>query len=162
MDFNKPIFYPFIITIFGLGFYLFYLIYRMWKQKKYNETLWENLNKFNDKNRTNAIESMRIIALAVQQDQCTLTEGCIRLKKLLEHTPEIKKMPELNVIHLMYAEVRNFATHDKYKGLSLNDRYKQDKTRVAVEHRYETELKDACRELRKTLKKISIENHSNV
>ncbi len=63
-------------------------------------------------------ESIRDISLAMQQRQCPLSEGCIRLTVLLDHLvlPDHPDFPRLYpAIHDMHERIKHMPTHDARK-----------------------------------------------
>ena len=85
-------------------------------------------------------ESIRVIALAIEQQQCNLSEGCIRLHHLLESLPINKKMDiwdKYTGIHALYMEVKDLATHQARAQLSLAERKRQDAEREKQEMQFE-------------------------
>lgn len=90
-------------------------------------------------------ESARIVALAVVQEQCDLSEGCLRLRYILNQLGDTRGMLEA-----MGEELAPFATHKARQELSLQERFKQDQQRLMVEDKYRVELLDLCREVAAT------------
>jgi hypothetical protein len=71
-----------------------------------------------DAHNANLFESIRLISLAMQQEQCALSEGCIRLTVLLDHLilPDNPDLPRLYAaIHDMHERIKHMPTHDARK-----------------------------------------------
>lgn len=151
MEFNQ-IYIPFIIIIIALVIYLAIIVFKIKNQKARNKELHRILDDFNAETKENARESIRIICLAVIQDQCELSEGCIRIRNLLEYFPETKFKTEYSVIFKFYEEIKSFATHDNYKNLKLSEQFKQDKQRSKIEGKHEDDFKQSIANLRDYLK----------
>src|SRR5690606_23731544 len=82
-------------------------------------------------------ESARIVALAVVQEQCDLSEGCLRLRYILNQLGDTRGMLEA-----MGDELAPFATHKARQELGLHERFKQDQQRLMIEEKYRVELLD--------------------
>tara|TARA_R110000868_G_scaffold132380_2_gene343098 strand:- start:28478 stop:28924 length:447 start_codon:yes stop_codon:yes gene_type:complete len=90
-------------------------------------------------------ESARIVALAVVQDQCEPSEGCLRLRYILAQLGESRELLER-----MGDELAHFATHKERKQLPVQERHKQDRHRFMIEEKYSGDLKILCREIAAT------------
>lgn len=78
------------------------------------------------------IESIRVIARAMSEDErLTLTEGCIRLKVLLDNLmPELHQNPDFSIIASHYEATRHIPFLDAWKQL---DRREQRRFRREME-----------------------------
>lgn len=90
-------------------------------------------------------ESARIVALAVVQEQCDLSEGCLRLRYILNQLGDTR-----SVLELMGEELAPFATHKKRQELELSERFKQDQMRLMIEEKFRVEFLEVCREIAAT------------
>lgn len=98
-------------------------------------------------------ESLRIIALATIQDQCEISESCIRIHHLLKKTPAIDTSKiDYHIFKNLYQEIKKFATHEERKSLSNQERFNQDKERFSIEEQYKESYHLACEHLLKDLK----------
>ncbi len=71
-----------------------------------------------DAHNDNLYESIKLISMAMQQEQCELSEGCIRLTVLLDHLvmPEKADFPRrYPAIHDMHERIKHMPTHDARK-----------------------------------------------
>ena len=87
------------------------------------------------------VESIRVIALAMEQQQCNLSEGCIRLVRLLESLPlehTSRLSSQYNGIYTLYHEVKDLPTHARRNQLSRAERNRQDMMREEKEAEYST------------------------
>lgn len=86
-------------------------------------------------------DSIRVIALAMAQQQCNLSEGCIRLVRLLESLP-FKQPATLSGqypgVYALYQEVKDLPTHARRNELSRAERNRQDTAREEKEAEYST------------------------
>jgi|SRR5690554_3852124 len=81
-------------------------------------------------------ESIATIALAMQQGQCELSEGCIRLVVLLDNLPNAEKAgfaQRFPKLHEMYERIKHMPTHDARKQLPKKELHKMDKERQQLE-----------------------------
>ncbi len=125
-----------LLIILGLGFYagklLFLLKQQNARQKAARDTRIGNIS-----------ESVVVISKAMQQQQCDLSEGAIRICKLLnalplETPPDYKaKFPH---IFALYVEISGFAIMEERKKLPLKERRKQDMAREQIESEHETKV----------------------
>ncbi|MCC2616913.1 DUF2489 domain-containing protein [Aestuariibacter halophilus] len=91
----------------------------------------------------NLTESIQTIALAMQQQQCNLSEGAIRLVNLLEALPLATPpncQSDYPALYALYLEVRDLPTHDARKALPRNERQAQDRVREEHEARLESAI----------------------
>jgi hypothetical protein len=83
--------------------------------------------------------SIQTIAFAIQQQQCDLSEGVIRICRLLEALP-LQPLPDFNrqypATHALFELVKDYPTHDLRSALTKQERRQQDKQR----HEFESEL----------------------
>lgn len=85
-------------------------------------------------------EDIYTIAWAVQQQQCDLSEGCLRIWVLLDHLhPAASEQNQLQYpgIFGLYDKVKDLPTHDARKALTKTERRTMDKQRFS----HEAELK---------------------
>lgn len=104
-------------------------------------------NDRNHKARQKRIDSMTIsiqtIAFAVQQQQCDLSEGAIRICRLLEAMP-LDPQPDhaqrYPALHSLFHKVKEYPTHEARQALSKFERREQDKERGQIESELESEI----------------------
>ncbi len=99
------------LVILTLAVYAALLWRRVFQQQR------ERQEAINSRN-ARLFESIRDISLAMQQRQCALSEGCIRLTVLLDHLvlPDNPDFPHLYpAIHEMHERIKHMPTHDARK-----------------------------------------------
>lgn len=88
-------------------------------------------------------QSIQTISLALEQQQCNLSEGCIRLYHLLECIP-IDNRPDYSqhypALYGLYEKVNKLATHDDRKQLKPSELRKQDEQREEDESQLESKI----------------------
>ncbi|WP_241971712.1 DUF2489 domain-containing protein [Aliidiomarina sanyensis] len=81
-------------------------------------------------------ESIETIAKAMQQEQCPLSEGCIRIAVLLDNLPDADtanyamRWPS---IHAMYDRIKHMPTHEARKEYPKKEIRKMDREREGYE-----------------------------
>ncbi|RUO23172.1 DUF2489 domain-containing protein [Aliidiomarina iranensis] len=127
-----------VLVVAGLSIYAGILLSRLRQQNK-------GIAK-NQKKRLNYLhESIETIAKAMQQDQCPLSEGCIRIAVLLDNLPDAerhnfgKRWPS---IHELYERIKHMPTHDARKEFPKKEIRKMDFER----ERFEVELEQPIKE----------------
>ena len=87
--------------------------------------------------------SIQTIAKALDQQQCNLSEGCIRLFHLLESLP-VKDKPDFSKqfkgLYSLYEQVKDFPTHDVRKLQGKDVTKKQDLQREELEAQLESQI----------------------
>ena len=97
--------------------------------------------------RNKRIESMttsiQTIAFAMQQQQCDLSEGVIRICRLLEAMP-LDPLPDYKshypAVHALFDKVKGYPTHEQRAALSKAQRRAQDKEREQFESEAESAI----------------------
>jgi ERCC4-related helicase len=120
-----------IVTV--LAFYAGSLLFKLRQQRALQESRRIARAK-------SIIQSVQTIAMAMSQQQCNLSEGCIRLIHLLESIPEKNKpdyRQKYSGIYTLYAYVKDLPTHDARRQLSKSDRKTQDSAREEKEAQLE-------------------------
>jgi hypothetical protein len=86
------------------------------------------------------VESIGVIASAMKDKQCEYTEGCIRLKQLIEQVePELLTLDEFSVIELVFRETEHMPINEQWQQLDKKAKSKFTQQRSALE----TKHKDA-------------------
>ncbi|NVK36385.1 MAG: DUF2489 domain-containing protein [Gammaproteobacteria bacterium] len=97
------------------------------EQIKKNKAAWQ-------KHRDELASDLRFIANAMLQGQCEITEGCLRIKVLMDRLDdELQHKPEFKTIQSHFAQTIQMPTHEAYKALSKQEQFKLDKTRYGLE-----------------------------
>lgn len=94
------------------------------------------------------IESVQVISRAMQDEQCELAEGCIRLKVLLDHlAPFLHEHEDFSIISTMYESTKHMPILDEWKKLKLRQRHKLTLEREALEDQHRESIIMAVRKL---------------
>jgi hypothetical protein len=89
------------------------------------------------------LESIRDISMAMQQQQCPLSEGCIRLTVLLDHLvlPDHPDFPRLYpAIHDMHERIKHMPTHDARKAYPPQTIERMDEEREGHEVEMQSDI----------------------
>lgn len=125
-----------IIIVAGLTFYTGLLLFKLRAQQQLR-------NQKTQKRIHNISESIQTIAKALDQQQCNLSEGCIRLFHLLEALP-VKNKPDFSLqytgLYSLYDKVKDLPTHEIRKTQSKSETKKQDLQREELEAELETQI----------------------
>lgn len=132
-----------IALIAGLAFYAGKLLSQLNAQKAKVASLKAKQDKVRAERVSNIMTSVHTIALAVEQQQCDLSEGVIRLTNLLDALP-IRPAPNFAEtypnIYELHAKISVFATHEARSALTKKERRAEDNEREAIEATYESAI----------------------
>lgn len=112
--------------------------------------------KSNDKNRAfrsqrrqSMVESIQVIAQAVEEDQVEYSEACLRLKGLLDHVaPELLEQSPFQVFQEVYNQIQHMPTHRARQATETRFIEKMDKERLAIEEKHADAIRRAATALR--------------
>ena len=120
----------------GLAFYAGRLLFRLRKQQR-------RRLKNTQQRILHVTQSIQTISMAVEQQQCNLSEGCIRLSTLLASLPIMDPPDYAELypgVHELNNKVQNLPTHDARKLLTGTERKQQDMQREEDEARLENKI----------------------
>lgn len=143
------------VVVFTLSIYLGIVLNQLRIQKAIKEKALKEYKQKELERQEYIHDSLRIISLAVVQDQCEISEGCIRIKKLIDEVDMYKEHELLNYFHVAYEDFKQFPFLDERKQLTKQERFKQDNQRFMFEEQHGIGVKSACSELLKLLKENS-------
>ncbi|RUO26943.1 DUF2489 domain-containing protein [Aliidiomarina minuta] len=118
-----------LLIIAGLSFYAGSLLAKLRKQRQVRDTAVAKRN-------ANLLESIETIALAMQQEQCPLSEGSLRVTVLLDHLALREKYDfaqQYPAIHDMYERIKHMPTHEARKQYPRKEIRKMDDEREGYE-----------------------------
>ena len=134
-----------VCIIVGMIGYATYLLLALQKQKKALQQA--------RRNRINRIkESIEIIAKAMLNGDCNLSEGVLRLKMLLEPVGMSNKN-HVTMLQL-YEVVETMPTHEARKALKKNERMRLDLQRESAEAALEKNIKLELHQLLADIEKL--------
>ena len=134
-----------VCIIVGMIGYATYLLLALQNQKKALQQA--------RRNRINRIkESIEIIAKAMLNDDCNLSEGVLRLKMLLE--PVGMSIKNHVTMLQLYEVVETMPTHEARKALKKNERMRLDLQRESAEVALEKNIKLELHQLLADIEKL--------
>ena len=134
-----------VCIIVGMIGYATYLLLALQKQKKALQQA--------RRNRINRIkESIEIIAKAMLNDDCNLSEGVLRLKMLLE--PVGMSIKNHVTMLQLYEVVETMPTHEARSALKKNERMRLDLQRESAEAALEKNIKLELHQLLADIEKL--------
>jgi len=120
----------------SLAFYAGSLLFKLRSQQ-------QRRNQKTQQRIDNISQSIQTIAMAVEQQQCNLSEGCIRLFHLLESLP-VKDKPDFSQkftgLYSLYEQVKDLPTHEARKTQIKKDTKQQDMRRQELEAQLESQI----------------------
>jgi hypothetical protein len=127
------------VGISVIGFLAFYTGSLLFKLRSQHQFRKQKTKKRID----NISESIQTIAKALDQQQCNLSEGCIRLYHLLEALP-VKNKPNFSLqfsgLYSLYYKVKDLPTHEIRKSQSKMETKQQDLQREELESQLESQI----------------------
>lgn len=124
------------IIIVALGVYAGRLIFMVKRQNQQQQAV-------RDKRLASMQSSIQTIAFAMQQQQCDLSEGVIRICRLLESLP-LSPLPDYPshypATHALFDKVKSYPTHEARNALPKKERRAQDKEREQFESEWESAI----------------------
>ncbi|MGP1573510.1 DUF2489 domain-containing protein [Aggregatibacter segnis] len=127
-----------VIIIAGMVGYAAYLLLALQKQKK--ALLQARRNRIH-----RIKESLEIIAKAMLNGDCNLSEGVLRLKMLLE--PVGMSLKNYSAMWQLYETVEDMPTHEARRELKKNERMRLDLQRESTEAELESKIKSELNRL---------------
>ncbi|MEE3117366.1 MAG: DUF2489 domain-containing protein [Pseudomonadota bacterium] len=104
---------------------------------------------FNQKRRKDMIDSIRVIAMAVEADQVEYSEACLRLKGLLDHVaPELLSQSPYRIFQEVHDKLEHMPTHRARQATDTRFVEKMDKERFNVEKAHADEIRRAATAIR--------------
>jgi len=125
----------------------------LWRRQrarlKDNQQRIENLQVMLQEQYKHRVDSIRVIANAMDEGQCEFTEGCIRLKMLIDQLdPTLLEREELAIISHIYAETEHMPIKEDWKQLDKKVKTKLTNERFALEGKNHEAIAAAVKALR--------------
>lgn len=137
------------LILVAMAGYAVYLLLALKKQRR-------QINKLQNEARTARIqrltESIEIIAKAMQNGDCNLSEGVLRLKMLLD--PLGNSLKNYPAMFALYETVQDMPTHDARRELKKNERMRLDLERESKEVELEADIQQELNQLLQDIIKL--------
>jgi len=110
----------------------------------------ENLEKERKKARSNLLENLEVLARAIEDGQMNPTEGCLRVRVLLDLLDEGGHVmrEDLVIFDQIHQKAKHLATHQAREDLPRKEKETQDQERRALEEQFEAQIKSGATALR--------------
>ncbi|WP_166269747.1 DUF2489 domain-containing protein [Marinobacter caseinilyticus] len=104
---------------------------------------------FQDQRRDGMVESIQVLAMAVEQDQIEYSEACLRIKGLLEHVaPDLLSQAPYRIFQEMHEQMQHMPTHQARQDTDSKFVQKMDKERFALEQKHADTIRRAATAIR--------------
>ncbi|OEY66501.1 DUF2489 domain-containing protein [Marinobacter sp. X15-166B] len=114
-----------------------------------SKTAAQKTATFTEQRRASMIESVRIIAMAIEQDQVEYSEACIRIKGLLDHLePSLMEREPYRVFLEVSDLLQHMPTHKARQQTNPRFVRKMDKERFEIEGRHADAIRRGATALR--------------
>jgi hypothetical protein len=136
-----------ILVIAGLAFYAGKLFAKLRKQKTNIEQTALAQQAAIEQHNKKLVDSIRLIAKAVSEQQCELSEGAIRICRLLEkfYVAHDANFPtQYPALHELDGFLADYPTHKGYKALKRQERMRFDVKRIQHEERLKLNIEQEC------------------
>jgi len=128
------------------------VLFLWWRQQarlKENQQRIKNLQVMLQEQYQHRVESIQIIVNAMDEGQCELTEGCIRLRMLISQIDaELLKQEKLAIIDFIYAQTEHMPIKEDWKKLDKKVKTKLTNERYALEGQHRSAIKKAVKVLK--------------
>ncbi len=125
------------------------IIKRQWHQLSHAKKAQERTRELQQERHAKMIESIRILAMTIEQEQVEPSEGCIRIKGLLDHVaPELLSRKPYEVFQVIYEKTEHMPTHEARRQTDPKIIRELDEERFALEREYATEIREAAMAIR--------------
>lgn len=140
-----------LLIAFGLIAIVFLavFVYRQTYALGVDQRRSKKVEEFVRNRRESMIESIRILAQAVEVNQVEYSEACLRIKGLLDHVePTLLHKSPFAIFQRMHDKLQHMPTHQSR--LETESRFvnKMDKERLAIEQEHADEIRRAATAIR--------------
>ena len=109
----------------------------------------QKAESFRRERRDSMIESIRVLAMAVEEDQIEYSEACLRIKGLLDHVaPELLEQSPFRVFQEVHDQIQHMPTHRARQETDARFVDKMDRERLAVEEEHADAIRRAATAIR--------------
>lgn len=123
---------------------------------RFSFTTWKKIQRIEEakkayekevaEKKDNAVNSIKVIAQCMIDEQVELSEGCIRIKVLLDHVaPQLHEDDRYSVFIKMYNATEHMPTHEARKQTDKRTIFKLDQERFKLEEDNQDEILKASR-----------------
>lgn len=140
-----------LLVILVLALYIFKLLKAEQQRKRELQAREQRLADEAQKQRDYLLESIRVISSALlNDDKITLTEGCIRLKVMIDNLdPTLHQDSAFDVFDEVYNRTRHIPILADWRDLERKEKRKFEREMQAIEAECEARIRSAAAELLK-------------
>lgn len=134
-----------VLVLAGVAAWLWWKVWRLGRQQAQMHEELASQRAQNEQNRLDYIhESLNVIASAVLDDQCPITEGCIRMAVLLDNLPlDCDTKHRFSVVFEVYNATRHIPTHGNWEALERKQRRKFQQEMWNLEQKHNDAVMEA-------------------
>lgn len=146
-----PVWLQWILIAVGLAVILLLglFIARQVRVLRQGKVVASRAKAFQDQRRDSMIESIQVLAMAVEQDQIEYSEACLRIKGLLDHVaPELLEQTPYRIFQEMYDRIQHMPTHQARQDTDSKFVQKMDKERFGLEQKHADSIRRAATAIR--------------
>ncbi|MDX1635404.1 MAG: DUF2489 domain-containing protein [Marinobacter sp.] len=97
----------------------------------------------------NMVESIKVLAMAIEQDQVEYSEACLRIKGLLDHVaPDLLAQTPYRIFQEMHDHIQHMPTHRARQETDHRFVQKMDRERFALEEKHGDSIRRAATAIR--------------
>lgn len=95
------------------------------------------------------VESIKVLAMAIEQDQVEYSEACLRIKGLLDHVaPGLLEQTPYRIFQEMHDQIQHMPTHRARQETDPRFVQKMDRERFALEEKHADSIRRAATAIR--------------
>ena len=103
----------------------------------------------NDERRQQAVQSVRVLAMSIEQDQVSLSEGSIRIHGLLQVlAPELLERQPYTIFRVMAEATAHMPTHEQRQATDRRFVRRMDQQRLELERQHRETIREAATAIR--------------
>ncbi|WP_150912277.1 DUF2489 domain-containing protein [Marinobacter halotolerans] len=109
----------------------------------------EKTEAFQKERRASMVESLQVLAMAVEAEQMEYSEACLRIKGLLDHvSPDLLQQQPYRVFQEVHDQIQHMPTHKARQNTETRFVEKMDRERMAIEEANAGRIREAAVALR--------------
>lgn len=137
-----------LCLIAGLSWFILRMLKKERQVKFEQQMRLQEIEEKAQEQRDYLLDSIRVISLAMQDEQCELAEGSIRIKVLLDHlAPFLHEHEDFSIFNEMFEATKHMPILDEWKKLKLRQRYELTMEREALEEQHKDAIITASKKL---------------
>lgn len=124
------------------------LIWKTWQKLQIIDAVKKQHEQEVAEKHQGAVTSIKVIAQCMLDEQVELSEGCIRLKILLDHVaPNLHEDSRFSIFNTMYESLKHMPTHEARKQTDKMTIFKLDQERFKLEEDNQQAIQSASKEI---------------